>query len=250
MNEIIHGDAMHHIKTIADDTIDLIFTDPPYNTTSLKMDAQSFNISDYMEEFKRILKPNGWFFCFGSVEIYKLISDYFRFKFQYIWKKPNGILQHGNTIAPIIKHENLWVFIQPELKKMNDLTFYKSALRVKGAPYKVIRGAHKSEFKTQLRDDDYRITDNTGYRDGTSILEFPNKPLMKKSERTPHPTQKPVDLCKVICKAYCKEGGTILDPFAGSGTIPLAARNTGRQYIATEINKEYHDMAIKRFGYF
>ena len=86
MNKIHNADAITILPTIPDNSIDLILTDPPYNTTSLELDKQSFNLEDYMQEFKRVLKPNGWLFCFGSLEIGVILLNHFRQVSVYLGK--------------------------------------------------------------------------------------------------------------------------------------------------------------------
>lgn len=49
-------------------------------------------------------------------------------------------------------------------------------------------------------------------------------------------------------KAGCKPGGTVLDPFSGSGTTGEAARRLGRKYIGIDLNPAYHDLAVKRYA--
>lgn len=58
----------------------------------------------------------------------------------------------------------------------------------------------------------------------------------------------PIDLPIRCIRAGCKPGGTVLDPFSGSGTTGEAARKLGRRYIGIDLNPAYHDLAIKRFA--
>ncbi|MFF1574702.1 DNA-methyltransferase [Leifsonia sp. NPDC058292] len=58
----------------------------------------------------------------------------------------------------------------------------------------------------------------------------------------------PIDLPLRCIKAGCKPGGTVLDPFSGSGTTGAAARELGRKYIGIDLNPEYHDLAKDRFA--
>ena len=63
-----------------------------------------------------------------------------------------------------------------------------------------------------------------------------------------HPTVKPLKLLEYLCKLTATPtGGTILDPFAGSGTTLLAATNVGRKCIGIEINPDYVPIACQRF---
>jgi site-specific DNA-methyltransferase (cytosine-N4-specific) len=58
----------------------------------------------------------------------------------------------------------------------------------------------------------------------------------------------PIDLPIRCIKAGCKPGGTVLDPFSGSGTTGEAARRLGRKYVGIDLNPDYHDLAVKRFA--
>lgn len=58
----------------------------------------------------------------------------------------------------------------------------------------------------------------------------------------------PAELPIRCIKAGCKPGGTVLDPFSGSGTTGDAARRLGRKYVGVDLNPEYHDLAVKRFA--
>ena len=63
-----------------------------------------------------------------------------------------------------------------------------------------------------------------------------------------HPTQKPVSALTPLIEAYSKPGDVVLDPFAGSGTTAVAARQLGRQYVAIEKDPVYFEAAQKRLG--
>ena len=240
-----HADASQILPSISDSSVDMILTDPPYNTTSLQIDKTAFRIEDYMDEFKRIMKPNGWIFCFGSIEMGAILLKYFKFKFQYIWLKSNGTYVHAGAKIPIHRHENLWVMFRDDLEYVSNLYMNKLELRTAGAPY-IGKPGKSSEFTISQGYQNKPNTVNTGYREGTTILKFPNKPFMPPAERTDHPTQKPLDMIKMLCKAYCPEDGLVLDPFMGSGTTPLAAKITGRRYVGIEIDDVYYKIAKDR----
>jgi site-specific DNA-methyltransferase (adenine-specific) len=68
----------------------------------------------------------------------------------------------------------------------------------------------------------------------------------KSSDRGLHPTQKPLDLMKLLIELTTKEGQIVLDPFAGSSTTLIAAMELNRHYIGFEQNKEYYDISVER----
>nr|WP_324606314.1 site-specific DNA-methyltransferase [Streptomyces capuensis] len=58
----------------------------------------------------------------------------------------------------------------------------------------------------------------------------------------------PIDLPLRCIKAGCRPGGTVLDPFSGSGTTGAAARQLGRRYVGIDLNPAFHDLAKARFA--
>lgn len=61
-----------------------------------------------------------------------------------------------------------------------------------------------------------------------------------------HPTEKPVDLLSFYIQNSSEVEDIVFDPFAGSGSTCVAAKNLGRKYIGVELDKSYFDVAVKR----
>jgi site-specific DNA-methyltransferase (adenine-specific) len=61
-----------------------------------------------------------------------------------------------------------------------------------------------------------------------------------------HPTQKPTSILRPFIESYSPVGGTVLDPFTGSGSTLVAAKSLGRSYIGIEIDAKYHAVAARR----
>jgi site-specific DNA-methyltransferase (adenine-specific) len=61
-----------------------------------------------------------------------------------------------------------------------------------------------------------------------------------------HPTVKPVELMKYLCRLVTPKGGTVLDPFMGSGSTGMAAKDEGFEFIGIEKEKEYYKIAEQR----
>ena len=77
-----------------------------------------------------------------------------------------------------------------------------------------------------------------------------NIPLTPKKEKIngKHPTQKPIELLNRIITASTNKNDVILDPFNGSGTTGVVAKQLGRKYIGIEKEEEYLDLTLKRMG--
>ena len=63
-----------------------------------------------------------------------------------------------------------------------------------------------------------------------------------------HPTVKPVELMKYLCRLVTPKGGTVLDPFMGSGSTGMAAKDEGFEFIGIEKEKEYFEIAEQRIN--
>ena len=63
-----------------------------------------------------------------------------------------------------------------------------------------------------------------------------------------HPTVKPTELMRYLCRLVTPKGGVVLDPFMGSGTLGVVAKQTNREFIGIERDKEYYDFATERIN--
>ena len=82
---------------------------------------------------------------------------------------------------------------------------------------------------------------------------MPGKPLpdvlpWKYSGNRLHPTQKPVECLATLIETFCPSRGIVLDPFAGSGSTCVAARQTGRRFFGIELDAMYHAAATDRLN--
>ena len=84
------------------------------------------------------------------------------------------------------------------------------------------------------------------YRYAGNCEGYPNKLIVDYKKKSIHPTQKPVELLKNILSNYSKESDIILDPFLGSGTTAVAAKQLNRNFIGIEISENYCKIAKQR----
>ena len=66
------------------------------------------------------------------------------------------------------------------------------------------------------------------------------------ADKNTHPTVKPQELMKYLCKLVTPKGGTVLDPFMGSGSTGMAAKDEGFDFIGIEKEEEYFEIAQSR----
>ena len=252
------GDCLEGLREFPAASADMILADPPYHTTPLDIDAGGNDYSAIWRECARVMKPAGWMFCFGGLETFHTILDTaaWRAKFTYAWIKQQGVIAHARARHPWMQHEIIGAFVRPDLKRQTDLYMDYAALRTGGhepqAPHKKWFPDPGSPFGTETN----YVRKRRGprppreippdQRHGTSLLHYYNKVHMPKSERTPHPTQKPQALLQHVIRGYCPKGGLVIDPFAGSGSALLAARAEGRKVVGWERDCEWFALAYKR----
>ena len=90
-----------------------------------------------------------------------------------------------------------------------------------------------------------------GYGDEGSVARYFYCPKTSKAEKgkdNNHPTVKPLKLMKYLCRLITPKGGTVLDPFMGSGSTGIAAKDEGFDFIGIEREKEYFEIAERRIS--
>ena len=252
--EIIHGDAfkVDWDALLAGRKIDLLMLDPPYNTTSLKLDADNFNLEGLCGILHGHLSPTAWVFLWGPMEMASRMLRTYRRKFEYIWAKPRPVSKPLSALRPYMNHEILWAFVKRDLVRQSGVYFDPKVLRTAGEPYRVQR--HDEPKSEQALDNKMQPANrkyqnrNWGYREGVTILPARQKGMMRGSEACDHPTLKPLFILEPVARAYCPPGGLMVDPCAGGASTLLAAINTGRDCICVEKEEKYVAIAKRRLN--
>lgn len=234
LNKIYKGDCLQVMKSIDDESIDMILCDLPYGTTACKWDV-IIPFEPLWGQYKRIIKDNGAIVLTASQPFTSalVMSNPDMFKYEWVWDKINGGNPFLVKLRPIIRTESVVVFGN---KRMNyypqlDIKNLKAQSKQKPIPKK-----EKSEHFGNYNWDNKR---NVGYP--KNILQFADAPRNKL-----HPTQKPVALFEYLIKTYTNEGDLVLDNCIGSGITAIACINLKRNWIGIELDQKYVDIANKR----
>ena len=232
------GDCLEVMKTIKDNSIDAIITDPPYGTTACKWDSV-IDFDLMWEQLNRIIKPNGAIVLFGSEPFSSALrmSNIKNYKYDWIWEKSQGVNFAQCNHMPMSVYETISVFgkfgmsknakVQPIYNPQNLITLNK-----------------KKKAKTTT---EHRVCDNNK----DHIQKYGNYPRQIQrfsSERGLHPTQKPIPLMEYLIKTYTNENETVLDFTMGSGSTGVAANNLNRNFIGIEMDKNYFNIAQERIN--
>ena len=233
-NIIYHGDCIEGMKILPDNSVDMVLTDPPYGTTQNKWDTV-VDMDAFWKEIKRVTKKNSAILLFTQMPFTATVvmSNPKMFRYEWICEKANATGFLNARRMPMKCHENVLVFY-------NKLPVYHPIME-HGKPYRRgLEDKNSSNYNAVKR---LRSENTTGTRFPRDVLKVSWRSAFGK---TLHPTQKPVSLCEYFIKTYTDDGGVILDPFMGSGTTAVAAKNTNRNYIGWEQNDEYFNIAEER----
>ena len=116
-----------------------------------------------------------------------------------------------------------------------------------GKPYSYAGREYDNKDTSMFNGDKPQAPSN--YNDMGTAARFFYCPKVSKSERgenNTHPTVKPQELMKYLCRLVTPKGGTVLDPFMGSGSTGMACKDEGFEFIGIEREKEYFEIAEKR----
>jgi len=234
------GDCLEVMKTIEDNSIDAIITDPPYGTTACKWDSV-IDLPLMWEQLKRIIKPNGAIVMTASQPFTSVLvnSNIKQFKHEWIWKKNAGSNFGALKYQPMKEHESVIVFCGGRVN------YYPIKQDRAESGKAMIKAGVKS--KASKGNDVYNGL-NKGYDNSKNDknMRVPSSVQLFNRERGLHPTQKPVALMEYLIKTYTNESETVLDFTMGSGSTGVAAKNLNRNFIGIEQDEQYFNIAKER----
>ncbi len=213
MIEIKNVDCLEGIKELADGSVDVVITDPPYSTPVITsfgrktfknladLSVQEFYFKAIKKELERVLKPDGRVFFFCDDKFYPILYSVF-----YEWLNLGLIVWDKGKIGmgrPIRKQHELIFYANQgsaEFQKFGEVTHIPSVLKVKHDTNKI------------------------------------------------HGAQKPVELIEHLINGFSKEGDLIIDLFGGSGSTGKACQNLNRNFVGFELNTEIANASSERLS--
>ena len=210
----------------------------PYGTTKCSWDI-IIPFDKLWEQYNRIIKDNGAIILFGQEPFSSLLraSNLKDYRYDIYWQKERltNIMQVKRRVGKDV--ETISIFYK------NQCTYNPQMVKYDGPK----RGNKVKNGKLgKLVDDnnDKKVFEynDTGFRYPTQVWKFKRDILTSNI----HPTQKPIALYEELIKTYSNPGDLLLDNCSGSGTIAIAALNTGRHFIGFETNENYYNESLKR----
>ena len=243
-NQIFCENALTGLARIPDASVDLLLADPPYGLgKDYGNDSDKMASADYLAWTEQWidtalpkLKENGSLYIFltwrYSPEIFVMLKQRMSMMNEIIWDR--RVPSMGGSVRKYSSvHDSIGFFV-----KAKDYYFDLDAIRIpydavtkKARSRKIFEGAKWLEL---------------GYnpKDIWSVSRLHRE----HAEREDHPTQKPLEIIERMIKASCPVGGVVLDPFMGSGTTAVAARNCGRDFVGFELNRDYCQRIVERLS--
>ncbi len=230
---IYHGDCRAVMLAVID-PVDVVVTDPPYGDTSLEWDAR---VMDWQEDVARFTEQ---MWCFGSLRFHIAEAPAFaeagwKLAQEVVWEKQNGSGFHADRFKRV--HELAVHYYRGEWGPL-----------FKAPP--VTHDATARTIRTKKRPTHTGHIDATPYasEDGGPRLMRSVQRVRSEHGRAVHPTQKPLGILRPLIEHSCPVGGVVLDPFMGSGSTLLAAREVGRRAVGIEIDERYCEAAVARLA--
>jgi site-specific DNA-methyltransferase (adenine-specific) len=248
--ELWVGDAATWLRTVADESVDLVFADPPYNIKKAEWDtfeSQQHYVEwslEWIKQAARVLKPTGTLYICGFSEILadlKLPASRFfagcRWLVWHYKNKANLGSDWGRS------HESILHF-----RKTKEFTFNIDDVRISYGKHTLKYPEHPQSESSQYgrgRNKDHLWQPNPKGAKPRDVIEIPTT-CNGMHEKTPHPTQKPEELLRKIVLASSNVGDVVVDPFVGSGTTIIAAEQLKRKWKGCDISAEYCRWAADR----
>lgn len=230
---IYHGDCREILPRLFPVDCAAVIADPPYGETNLEWDRRQ---AGWVAAVAAVVPLKASLWCFGSMRHFLEDAAEFKgwaFAQDIVWEKHNGSSFHADRFKRVHEIATHWyrgawtdVFKDPQVT--NDAT--ARVVRKKGRP------AHMGDIGEKTY-----ISEDGGPRLMRSVLQ-----VSSCHGYAEHPTQKPTALLRPIVRYSCPVGGLVLDPFAGSGSTLVAAKETGRRAIGIEGDEKYCEIAARR----
>lgn len=249
MFNVVHrGDALKILRRYPDNSIDLVFADPPYNLD------KNYNVYDdgredehyinwcnsWLQEYVRILKPSGSLYVLNlprwAMHHAAFLNQHLHFQNWIVWdalSEPRGKLMPAHyALLFYTKHLSSFTFNYDQVSQLDARTY---CLRASCVRDRKLAGVDKKEALTDFWWDIHRIK--------------------HKRDRDHHPCQLPETLMERIIRLSTNPDDIVLDAFSGAGTTAVVSARMGRRYVAIDMDEKYARLTerkiteVERNGY-
>jgi site-specific DNA-methyltransferase (adenine-specific) len=256
-SEVRHGDCLEVVQSLAAESVDLVYVDPPFFTqkthslltrdrkTRFEFSDEWQSIQEYIDflrvrlkEFRRVLDSTGslFFHCDANAShhIRCLLDEVFgdaMFRSEIIWHYRRW---SNSQRSPLPSHQTIFFYSKTDGYRYHQLfEGYSPSTNVEQILQRRQRDAHGKAI--YARDEIGNVVQD-GHKKGVPVADVWDIPLLnpKAKERVGYPTQKPILLLERIISLVTLPGNMVLDPFCGSGTTLVGAELLGRNSLGID----------------
>jgi site-specific DNA-methyltransferase (adenine-specific) len=243
LNQIFHGDCIEILKSMPENSVDLVFADPPYNL-QLRNDL-------YRPNMTKVNAVNDGWDRFGDFAEYDDFTRKWLSASQRVLKETGTIWVIGTyhniyRLGAIMQDLGFWFLNDIVWIKNNPMPNFRG-VRFTNAHETMIWAQKKKGAKYTFNHQSMKaLNDDLQMRSDWNLNLATGKQRIKSNGTKAHSTQKPEALLYRIIMAASNPGDVVLDPFFGSGTTGAVAKKLGRNWIGIEREKRYIKVAQKR----
>jgi site-specific DNA-methyltransferase (adenine-specific) len=245
INTILHGDCIEVLAKLPENSVDLIFADPPYNL-QLQNDLYRPNLS------KVAAVDDGWD-KFGSFAEYDAFTCAWLSACRRVLKETGTLWVIGSyhnifRVGAILQDLDFWILNDVIWLKTNPMPNFRG-VRFTNAHETLIWAQKKQAAKYTFNHQAMKaLNDDLQMRSDWTIPLSTGKQRIKVNGEKAHATQKPEGLLYRVILASSNPGDVVLDPFFGSGTTGAVAKKLQRNWIGVEQDEKYIRVAEKRIA--
>ncbi|MGY8952356.1 MAG: DNA-methyltransferase [Flavobacteriales bacterium] len=231
-NIIYNESCLSGLKKVKDNSVDLLFTDPPYYQFRAKNVKSLKNHKDVVTEFR--------FDGYKSEEEYlQFLEDVLVECFRTMKDGSSGYLFCGDDFVS---------YINRIVEKVG-FNFRKVIHWHKTNPFPAIYTRKMFANSVELIVHFSKGSPNTwNHKHVNEMHNFIQTPICMGKERSKHKTQKPLKVCVPYLEISSNPGDLVLDPFMGSGTTAVASKKLNRDFIGFELSEEYIEITKERLA--
>lgn len=224
MNEIVKGDIHNVIKTIPDNAIDLIYTDPPFGITVAKWD-KGLNWKELFPEMWRVLKPTGIIILYASMPFTYNLLKYDNPKYHYSWIKNNSTGFFQAKYQPLRQTEEILVYYK------NRGTYNPCMIGNEFYQKRLVKHGGQHQYWGERNN-----IDKTQNGEGGHVGKYPTTVLNFKIRKDGSGITRTDEHIDFFIKTYSNEGDTILDMTCHTDYVSKRCNELQRNYFGCDLN--------------
>jgi site-specific DNA-methyltransferase (adenine-specific) len=236
LNKIYNIDCLEFMRGLKDNSIDLIFADPPYN-----LSKKSFKMRFSKTGGKDLNTDKGYWDKMEKDDFEKFTENWLRESFRIL--KKTGSIWVAGTYHNI--HLTGYLLEKIGFEILNEILWHKTDATPNLSCTRFVADHENFLWARKDRGNIFNYEDMKKMNGGKQMRSIWAKGKTAGGKRI-HPTQKPEWLLERIILSTSKKNGIVFDPFLGSGTTAVVAKKLNRKYLGTELDKDYFKLAELR----